>query len=129
MPYVNPQDIREHVKGIGSVGVPQISELMTEVETYVKMRLNMSTLPENNDIVKDIVRELTISKVILDTLQPNAEDLGRADMHRRNGRQLLQEAITDGLVPGSLSPANRDITKELYNPYPEPFFTREEFTP
>jgi hypothetical protein len=127
MPYVNPQDIREHVRGIGSVGVPQIAELMSNVESFVKMRLNLDPLPPDNEVLTDIIRELTTAKVIADTLNPTSEQLARAEYHRRNGLTMINDVNRDGLVPMSLG--SRDVTKEVYNPYTEPFFSAEDFVP
>lgn len=127
MPYVEPRDIREHVRGVGSVGEPQIAELMSNVENYVKMRLNYSTLPEGNEVLADIIRELTTAKVIADTLNPTSENLARADYHRRNGLSMINDVKRDGLIPGNIG--DRDVSKEVYNPYPTPFFHREDFQP
>lgn len=125
MPYINPQDIREHLRGSGSIAQPAIVELMTAVEKYVSMRLNMNPLPENNEILADIIRELTISKVIVDLLHPTSEDLARADFHRRNGLQMIADVNRDGLFPSSLG--SRDVAREVYNPYAEQFFKQEDF--
>ena len=127
MAYVDPQDIQQHVRGIGSVTVPAIIEIMTEIESYVSMRINMDPLPANNPVLKDIIRELTTAKVIADTLSPNAEQLARADFHRRNGLTMINDVNRDGLFPTSLG--DRNIANEVYNPYPEPFFKAEDFAP
>lgn len=126
MTYVNPQDIREHFQGIGSVPQPQIAELMTEVENYVKMRVNMDPLPDGVDVLRDIIRELTIAKV-QGSIARSADELAVADFHRRNGLTMVNDVNRDGLFPMSLG--SRDISREVYNPYPEPFFKAEDFTP
>lgn len=126
MTYVNPQDIREHFGGIGSVPQPQIAELMTEVENYVKMRVNMDPLPDNVDVLRDIIRELTIAKV-LGSIARGSEELAVADFHRRNGLTMINDVNRDGLYPTTLG--SRIVDKEVYNPYPEPFFKAEDFVP
>jgi hypothetical protein len=127
MPYIDPQDIREHLRGSGSIQQPTLVEVMTAVESYVKMRLNMDPLPPDNPVVKDIIRELSIAKIITDLMNPTGEDLSRAEYHRRNALAMINDAKRDGLVP--FSSGNRVISKEVYNPYPEPFFSREDFLP
>jgi len=130
MSYVEPNDIRQHLRGAGGASVPAIAELMQEVESFVKIRLDMDPLPENNDIIRDIVRELTLAKVIVDLMAPSAEDLSRAQMHRRNGMEQLEHADRHGVTPRNTgAPGGRDVSKEVYNPYPEPFFTAESFLP
>ncbi len=125
MPYIDVQDIREHLKIGGRVSPAQIQELMTEVESYVKMHLNVDPLPENSNILKSIIRELTMAKVILDALSPTSDDLARAQMHNALGMRMLREVKDEGLVPSNTG--TRDVTKEVYNPYPEPFFSIMDF--
>lgn len=127
MTYIDPQDIREHLRGSASVQQPALVETMEAVEAYVEMRLNMDPLPPDNKVIKDIIRELAIAKVITDLMSPNAEDLTRAEYHRRNGMAMINDAKKDGLIPFSIG--GRVISKEVYNPYPEPFFSREDFLP
>lgn len=127
MPYIDPQDIREHLRGSGSIAQPALIETMEAVEAYVGMRLNMDPLPLENKIIKDIIRELSIAKVITDLMSPTAEDLTRAEYHRRNGLSMINDAKRDGLIPINMS--GRNIEKEVYNPYPEPFFKMEDFLP
>jgi hypothetical protein len=126
MSYVNPQDVREHHQDVASVAVPQIAEYMTEIENYVKMRINMDPLPDNVDVLKDIIRELTVAKLIGSRAR-SPEDLAKADFHRRNGLTMINDVNRDGLFPTTLG--SRIVANEVYNPHPEPFFKAEDFAP
>jgi hypothetical protein len=122
--YVNPQDIREHFQDLAGIPVPQLAEFMLEVEKYVMMRINMDPLPDNVDVLKDIIRELTAAKAYGSRAR-DTDGLALADFHRRNGLTMINDVNRDGLFPTTLG--SRDVTKEVVNPYPEPFFTREDF--
>ncbi len=125
MPYVDVADIQEHLRIGNRVQPAQITELMTEVESYVKMHLNTDPLPPDNDVLKSIVRELTMARVILDALPATSDDLARAQMHQSLGARLLTEVKDEGLTPNNVG--SRDVSKEVYNPDPSPFFTVEDF--
>lgn len=126
MPYVEPQDIRQHYQELASMQVPNIVEIMTEIENYVKMRVNMDPLPPNNDTLKDIIRELTAAKLIGNRAR-DSDELARADFHRRNGLTMINDVNRDGLFPTTLG--SRNIANEVYNPHPSPFFKAEDFLP
>lgn len=127
MPYIEPRDIQEHLRIGGRVSIPAITELMREVESYVKMHLNLDPLPENVDVLRSIIRELTMSKVIMDSLQPNSEDLARAQTHNAIGMRMLREVKDEGLVPADIG--SRNVANEVYNPDPFPFFNIGDFQP
>lgn len=125
--YVDVQDIRQHVKGAGNAPVPQIQEIMEEVESYVSAQLDIHPLPPNNPILRSIIRELTTSRIILDLLPITAENLSRAQMHEQRGFRQLRDAKTEGIAPRDNS--LRDARSEVYTPRAEPFFTYDMFQP
>jgi hypothetical protein len=125
--YTDPQDIRQHLRGAQQLAVPQIAEIMQEVESYVSQRLDLSPLPANNDILKEIIRELTSSRVILDLLNPTNENLARAEMHERRGMGRLRDADRHGIAPNNY--ADRDYTAEVIVQPEYPAWTAEDFQP
>ena len=123
--YTDAIDIRQHIRGGERASVPQIQEIMDEMESWVGAELDIDPLPPNNPILRAIIRELSTSRIILDILPVSAENLSRADMHERRGMRLLESAKREGIAPTDFS--SRDPAKEVYNPHNEVFFPREMF--
>lgn len=126
--YVDAQDIRQHLRGAQGVPIPNVNEIMEEVETYVASELDLGTsLPPNNPALRAMVREFTNARVILDLLPATSENIARTQLHQQNGDRLLKSARREGITPNDIS--SRDPEKEVYNPSKEPFWPVELFQP
>lgn len=123
--YTDAIDIRQHLRGATGLTVPQIEEIMEEVEYYISTELDIDPLPPDNPLLRSMVRELTLSRAILDLMAPSSETLGRADVHRRNGMDLLASAKREGIFPSSYS--SRDAASEVYSPREVPIWSIDEF--
>lgn len=102
--YTDAEDIRQHMRGGSALPVETLDELMDEQEYYVATVLKLDTLPANNPILASIIRDLTIAAAIYSLTAPNTDDLGKADMMRREALRKLQEAderVGLGTVGGS----------------------------
>jgi len=127
MAYIDPQDIIQHKRGLAQVPVPNLQEIMGEIEYFVSIRLDLNPLPPNNPLLKNIIRELSTSRAILDLLPPQAENLNAAVLHEQRGFKLLAEAKANGIEPVDYS--TKDYTKEVYVPPEYPAWTSEDFLP
>lgn len=102
--YTDADDIRQHMRGGTALSVETLDEIMEEQEYYVATVLKLDSLPPNNPILSSIIRDLTIAAAIYSLTAPNTDDLGKADMMRREALRKLQEAdmrVGLGKVGGS----------------------------
>lgn len=128
MAYVDAQDIRQHVRGAQGVAVPNINEIMEEVESLVAAELDLGdSLPAGKPVLRAIVRELTTARVILDLLPPTSENVARTQLHDARGWTMLRSAKKEGI--DSSDYANRNFEAEVYNPRSTQFWTPDQFTP
>ncbi len=128
MAYVDAQDIRQHVRGAQNAPVPNISEIMEEVEGMVANELDLGdSLPPNVPVLRAIVRELTTARVILDLLPPTSENVARTQLHDQRGWSMLRSAKKEGITPASF--ADREYEKEVYNPRTTPLWSEDSFNP
>lgn len=123
--YVDAEDLRQHFRRAGSMDDETIEEVMQEQESYVKERLKIDVLPPNNDILKNIIRDLTVSAAILSAPASTVDDVAKADRLRSEALRRLTELIEDGFKAGT--PSNKNVDTEIYNPYEYSFFSPSEF--
>lgn len=126
--YVDAQDIRQHVRGAQNAPVPNINEIMEEVESMVAAELDLGdSLPPNKPILRAIVREFATARVILDLLPATSENVARTQLHDSRAYAMLRSAKKEGIDPASF--ASRDYEKEVYNPRTEALWKQEDFSP
>lgn len=123
--YVDADDIMQHFRQAPAITSETIEEVMEEKEYYVQTFLNLTELPPDNPILKDIIRNLTIAAGITMITPAQPENLSKAQMLNSNALRQLREIDDSGLgiVGGSPRPG---AAYEVYNPYP-PFFTLDDF--
>jgi hypothetical protein len=126
--YIDAQDIRQHVRGAQGVPVPNINEIMEEVEAYIAAELDLGdSLPPNNPVLRSMVREFATARVILDLLPVSSENIARVQLHNQNGQVLLKSARREGITPNDIS--GRVAENEVYQPHPTPLWPIEDFQP
>jgi hypothetical protein len=126
--YIDAQDIRQHVRGAQGVPVPNVNEIMEEVEAYIAAELDMGdSLPPNNPVLRSMVREFATARVILDLLPVSSENIARVQLHNQNGQTLLRSAKKEGITPNDISARNAEA--EVYQPRTTPFWALEDFQP
>lgn len=124
--YIDADDIRQYLPQSRGVSTETIDETMEEWEYYVQTRLNLSELPPNHPILRNIIRDLTIATVITALSPANVDNLSRADIQKREGLRKLRELEEGGL--GVIGGRTRtDPLNDVFNPYPHPFFSFEDF--
>ncbi len=121
--YVDPVDLKQHFRQGAGVDESTIEEIMREQETYVQGRLRLDALPPNHDVLKSVIRDLTISKCIYQLTSINVDQLSKADQLERSALRRLRELEDEG----SLKPRDKtNVSREVYSPYPK-FFTPGDF--
>lgn len=121
--YVDAEDLMQHFRQGQGLDEETIEEIMAEQESYVQARLKIDVLPPSNEIIKGIVRDLTIAKCIYELTPINVDQLAKADQQERGALRRLNELEREGTLK------RRDFTnveKEVYSPYP-PFFSPSRF--
>lgn len=121
--YVDPIDLKQHFRQGAGVDEDTIAEIMQEQESYVQGRLRLDALPPNHDVLKSIIRDLTISKAIYQLTSINVDQLSKANDLERSALRRLRELESEG----SLKPRNiSNVDREVYSPY-APLFTPRDF--
>lgn len=121
--YVDAEDLRQHFRP-GNLSDDTVEEIMGEQETYVMQRLNLSELPPDHPILKNVVRDFTIAGCLYILPASNSEALEKANNMRREALRRLEELRDEGFKTGN---KNSNIGAEVYNPYNEPFFIPSDF--
>lgn len=130
--YVDVDDIRQHFRASGAFDDEIIEEIMAEQEAYVQRRLKLSSLPPDNKIISNIVRDLTIAQGIFTLLPAGSPDFEKANNMRSEAlRRLVEVEGAKGsmLRPDNTSAPTNTWENEVINPFPTPFFTPEMFEP
>ncbi len=128
MAYVDVDDIRQHFRQSGALDDDTIEEIMGEQESYVKARLRLATLPPDNDILKQVIRNLTVSHVIFNVTSV-AGDYDKGTALRSEALRLLNEIGREGMGirPNPFDQAG-GWESEVINPYGEDrFFNPSDF--
>jgi hypothetical protein len=121
--YVDAEDLMQHFRQGQGLEEETIEEIMSEQEDYVQERLKLDVLPPDNNIIKSIVRDLTIAKCIYELTPINVDQLSKADSQERSALRKLNELEREGSLK------KRDTTNlvhEVYSPYP-PYFSPSQF--
>lgn len=126
--YTDAEDIKQHMRGGTALTTETLEELMDEQEYYVQTVLNLDILPSDNPILASIIRDLTIAAAIYSLTAPNTDDLGKADMMRREALRKLGEAdqrVGLGIIGSNPkgSPESEITTPSMS------FFTINQFDP
>ena len=116
--YVDAEDLMQHFRQGQGLDEETIEEIMLEQEDYVQDKLKLDVLPPNNNIIKSIVRDLTIAKCIYELTPINVDQLSKADSQERSALRKLNELEREGSLK-KRDQANLD--KEVFNPYPSYF--------
>jgi hypothetical protein len=121
--YVDAEDLLQHFRQGQGLDEESIEEIMSEQEDYVQERLKLDVLPPSNNIVKSIVRDLTIAKCIYELTPINVDQLAKADSQERSALRKLGELEREGSLKTRDS---SNLDKEVFSPYP-PYFSPTEF--
>lgn len=122
--YVDAEDLRQHYRQAGSMDDELVEEIMLEQESYVKQRLKLSELPSGNNIVKNIVRDLTVAGAIFAAPAASTDLINKATLQRGEALRRLNELLEEGFRAG---PSNKELDLEVFNPYTNPFFEPSDF--
>lgn len=126
MVYVEVADIKQHYRESSAYPDANIIEMMEEEQAYVENYLKMSPLPPAHPVLRSIIRDLTISRLMLNIASASGEAPGLAvELERQANRKLFQ-IKSDGLMVEGWTRGNPD--KQVINPYPETFWTLEDFS-
>lgn len=125
--YVDVPDIRQHVRQSGALTDETINELMREQEYYVETVLNIPSLPPDNPLLKNIIRDLTIAAAIYAIVPVSSDDVGKANFIRAEALRKLSDADREGIGIVRGSQAARDASTEIRNLYASPFWTPSDF--
>lgn len=113
--YVDVDDIKQHFRAGAAVPDETLDEIMQEQESYVQRYLKLDALPPENDILKTVIRDLTIANGIYQITPANADNIVKADAQRRNALRILREVKEEGLGLVNQRP-DGNWEKEVYNP-------------
>lgn len=124
MAYVDVADIRQHLRENDAFSDANILEMMEEVESYVANYISESPLPDNQPLLRSIIRDLTISRLIFNLTSAQGEAPPVAVELDRIANRKLYMIRTEGLETGTTGRGN--VNNEVVSPY-EPFWTIEDF--
>lgn len=125
MAYVDIADIRQWFRENPALDDAPIEEVMEEMETYVSNYIDMYPLPPAHPLLKHIIRDLTISRLIFNITPAGGSNFDLAVELNRQAMSKLYQIKQDGLIIPGESTQRGNWQNQVFSR--DSFWTIEDF--